>query len=120
MALTVRTTLVSEVKLKPALKIKLLTELKTYARLHAQMKSIEAEMDQRKAAIGRYREEAGVETLDLEGFKVTRVSGGLRKSLDPMKLLEMGCTLEMQEECTTTVPTKPFEKITCPKPERDE
>ena len=115
MAITVSTTQTTEVVLKPTLKKKLLTELQTYARLHAQLKGLEAEMEQRKAVIGRYREEAGVETLTLEGFHVTRVSGGTRGTLNKMKLIEMGVTTEMLEEATEYKPVKPFEKVTCPK-----
>lgn len=115
MAITVSTTQTSEVVLKPTLKKKLLAELQAYAKLHAQLKSIEAEMEIRKAAIGGYREDAGVETLTLEGFHVTRVSGGTRGTLNKMKLLEMGITTDMLEECTEYKPVKPFEKITVPK-----
>jgi len=97
MAIKLTTTQTTEVKLKPALKVKLLNELHVYERLHTQLKAIEAEMDQRKAIIARYREEAGVETLLVDGFHVTRVSGGIRGTLDKMKLLEMGVTTDMLE-----------------------
>lgn len=113
MSLTVTAT--TEVKLKPVLKAKLLTELQIYARLYTQLKGIEAEMEQRKATIARYREEAGVESLQLEGFSVTRVSGNTRSVLNLLKLVAMGVTTEMLAECTDLVPTKPFEKITCPR-----
>ena len=115
MSLTVSTTQTTELKIKPRLKTALTTELTAYAKLHTQLKGIEAEMEQRKAKIGRYREEVGVESLELEGFHVTRVSGGTRGTLNKMKLLEMGCTVEMLEEATEYKPVKPFEKVTCPK-----
>ena len=115
MSITLTTTAVSEVKLKPTLKLKLMTELHAYAKLHAQSKAIDVEMEQRKAKIARFREEAGVETLQVEGFHVTRVSGGTRSALDPMKLIEMGVSTEMLQEATVVTPVKPFEKISCPK-----
>ena len=115
MALNITTTTPTEVKLKPTLKAKLLAELNTYAKLHAQLKAIEADMETRKAVIGGYREDAGVETLTLQGFHVTRVSGGTRGTLNKMKLIEMGVTTEMLEEATDYEPVKPFEKVTCPK-----
>jgi hypothetical protein len=70
-------------------------------------------MDERKAKIGAWREEVGVTSLDLEGFKVTFVLN-LRSFLDKQKLIEMGVTTEMLEEATITKPGKPYEKITCP------
>lgn len=113
--LAITTTTTTEVVLKPTLKKKLLAELQAYAKLHAQLKCIEAEMETRKTIIGSYREDAGVETLTLDGFHVTRVSGGTRGTLNKMKLLEMGITTEMLEDATDYKPVKPFEKVTCPK-----
>lgn len=114
MAISLTTTQTTEVALKPTLKKKLLASLQTYAKLHAQLKAIETEMDALKGTIGGYREEAGVETLAIEGFHVTRVSGGTRESLNKMKLIEMGVTLDMLAEATDVKPVKPFEKITVP------
>lgn len=113
MGLSVTTTETTVVQLRPALKVKLLKKLKVYAALRTQLKAIEAQMETEKAAIGVLREEAGVSTLALEGFKVTQVSN-LRTSLNKMKLIELGVTTEMLEEATETKPGKPYEKITCP------
>lgn len=113
MGLSVTTTETTVVQLRPALKVKLLKKLKVYAALRTQLKAIEAQMETEKAAIGVLREEAGVSTLALEGFKVTQVSN-LRTSLNKMKLIEMGVTTEMLDEATETKPGKPYEKITCP------
>lgn len=110
---TVSTTTKEDVKIKPRIKTALLAELKAYAALRTQLKGIEAEMEQKKAKIGRFREEVGVTSLDIEGFKVTQVTN-LRSTLDKMKLIEMGVTMEMLEEATTTKPGKPYEKITVP------
>ncbi len=113
MALTVTTTQTTTVELKPALKTKLLKRLKVYADLRAQLKSIEAEMDAEKTSIGLLREEAGVNSLALEGYTVTQVCG-LRKILDHKKLIAMGVTIGMIEEATDTKPNRPYEKISCP------
>lgn len=109
----VTTTTKSEVKIKPRIKVALLAELKAYAELRAQLKGIEAEMDQRKSKIGRFREEIGVSSLELEGYKITQVTS-LRSSLDKAKLIEMGVTTEMLEEATVVKPGKPYERVTCP------
>lgn len=110
---TVTTTITEEVKLRPSLKAKLLRELRTYAELRAQVKALELAMDKHKATIGGLREEAGVNSLALEGFHVTLVSP-MRSTLDKMKLIAMGVTTEMLEEATTVKPGRPYEKISIP------
>lgn len=110
---TVTTTTKEEVKLKPAVRARLVKSLRVYADLRDQLKVIEAAMDKHKAEIGKIRDEAGVTALAIEGFKVTQVSN-LRTTLDKKKLIEMGVTTEMLEEATTTKPGRPYEKITCP------
>jgi hypothetical protein len=109
----VSTTTKEEVAIKPALKTKLLKKLKVYAELRQQLKAIEAAMDKEKAEIGKVREEIGVTSLALDGFKVTQVTN-LRSTLDKKKLIEMGVTTDMLEEATVTTPGRPYEKITCP------
>jgi len=115
LGLSLTTTTTTEVKLRPTLKLKLLTELHAYAKLDAQVKGIKEEMEQRKAKIARFREEAGVSTLQLEGFHVTRVEGATKRTLNPLKLVEMGVTTDMLEEATVDTPIKGHEKITCPR-----
>ena len=113
MALTATTTTTQEIKLRPSLRAKLLKELRTYAELKAQAKALELAMDKHKGTIRDLREEAGVETLRLEGFTTTNVTN-IRSSLDKMKLLEMGVTTEMLEEATVRKPGRPYEKISLP------
>jgi hypothetical protein len=70
-------------------------------------------MEQKKAIIGRYREETGYPSVALDGFKVTEVTN-LRSTLDQKKLIEMGVTTDMLAEATVTKPGKPYTKVTCP------
>lgn len=113
MALSLTTHQVTEVALKPALKLKLLKRLKVYATLRENLKAIEAAMDKEKAEIGSLREEAGVQTLKIEGFSVTQVTN-IRSSLNKMKLIAMGCTTEMLDDATDHKPGRPYEKISVP------
>ncbi len=113
MALTMTTTTTQELVLKPQLKTKLLRKLKAYAELRLQIKALEETLDGYKADIGTMREEAGVQTLSLEGFKVTQIAG-VRKTLNHMKLVAMGVSLEMIDEATESKPNRPYEKISCP------
>lgn len=70
-------------------------------------------MEAQKGEIGLLREEAGVNTLELEGFKVTQICG-TRKTLNHQKLIAMGVSTEMLEDATEVKPNKPYEKVTCP------
>lgn len=70
-------------------------------------------MEAQKGEIGLLREEAGVNTLELEGFKVTQICG-TRKTLNSQKLIAMGVSTEMLEEATETKPNRPYEKISVP------
>jgi hypothetical protein len=111
--LSATTTQTTEVKLKPVLKAKLLKRLRVYGELRQQVKALEAALDKEKGEIGKLREEAGVQSLSIDGYKVTEVTS-VRTSLDKMKLLEMGVTTEMLQEATVSKPGKPYTKVTCP------
>lgn len=113
MALTMTTTQTTTVELKPRLKQKLLTELRAYAADRAALKEIEARMDARKEVIGGLREEAGVTSLALEGYRVAHVTN-IRTSLNKLKLMEMGVTTDMLEAATESKPGRPYTKITIP------
>jgi hypothetical protein len=110
---TVMTTTTQEVELKPALRRKLLTELEAYADLQMQEKLIRSAMDEHKAEITKLREMTGENSLSLEGFKTTWVTG-TTSSLDKKKLIALGVTMAQIEEATVTKPRRGFEKITCP------
>jgi hypothetical protein len=113
MALSLTTTTVSEVQLRPALKSKLLKRLRVYAELRAQLKAIESAMDKEKSEIGLLREEAGVNSLKIEGFSVSQVTS-TRKKFYLERLLAMGVTTAMWDECHDPVPGKPYLKVACP------
>lgn len=95
------------------MKKKLLLNLKIYQETRAELKAVEARLEAKKVEIGLLREEAGVTTLTIEGFKVTQITG-LRKTLNPQKLIAMGVSTEMLEEATETKPNRPYEKISVP------
>ena len=113
LATTVTTTTKEEVKIKPILRTRLLKRLRVYGELRTQLKAIEAAMDKEKTEIGKIREEVGVTSLSLNGYKITQVSP-LRSTLDKQKLIAMGVTTDMLEEATVTKPGRPYEKVTCP------
>ncbi len=110
---SVTATTTTVVKLKPTVKRMLLTELKAYQALAAQLATIKHAMDVRKGKIGTLRESTGEDSISLDGFKVTRVTG-THSTLDKKKLVELGCAMAWIEEATTTKPKKAYEKVTCP------
>ena len=116
--ITATVTTTKEITLKPAVRRKLLTELKAYSELKQQLDAIKHAMDKHKATIGGLRDMTGEKALELEGFKI-RLVEPTRSTLDKKKLVELGCATAWIEEATTTKPTKPYEKVTCPG-EKDE
>ena len=102
-----------EVQLKPSLKRKLLNELNTYAALHAQLKSLEAEMDAHKITIEECLIESGEESLSLDGFKATMVFAQ-RSKLDKKLFVQQGGTLAQLENATVTAPAKPYLRVSVP------
>ena len=110
---TVTATTTTEVKLRPALRRKLLTELRAYATIDEQMKVLQHAKDKRKDTIGKIREEVGEQSISLEGFKVTLVAP-VRSTLNKLKLIAQGVTVAMIEAATDIVPGKAYERITLP------
>lgn len=110
---TVTTTTTTQVKLKLSVKRQLLTKLKAYAELKVDLDRIDAEMKELNGGIEALRETTDAQTLDLEGFKVTRVTG-TRHKLNLQKLVAAGCSIAWYNEANEEKPSKPFTKITVP------
>lgn len=107
------TTVTKTVELKPSVRRKLLTELRSYQDLKVRRDALEEAMNGHKATIGKLREESGENAIMLEGFKITRVDP-VRKVLNHTKLIELGCAMAWIEEATENKPSKGYEKVTCP------
>ena len=110
---TATTTTTHEVKLRPTVKRKLLTELRSYAALKSQLDTLKHAMDKIKDTVQHIREETGEPALALDGFKITHVCPQ-RSTLDHKKLIELGCAAAWITEATVTKPTKDYERISCP------
>lgn len=113
MALTVTTTTTAEVKLKPTLKKKLLTQLKTFHELKQELKVIQAAMDRHKTIIEECVIESGEQSLAIDGYKTTMVFP-VRSTLDKKKLIDQGVTLAQIENATVNKPGRHYVKVTCP------
>lgn len=107
---TVTTTTTTVVKLTPALKKKLIVELKTYTSLRDQKKALELAMKKHSGAVEEIMETAGESSLEVDGFKTTIIAP-VRKKLDPKRLVALGVSTETIAKATTEVPGTPYVKI---------
>ena len=119
LANTVTATTTHEVRLSPAVRRKLLTELRTYEQLKQQKAAIESAMEKHKTIIAAIREETGEQTIKLEGFSVTLVAP-VRSTLDKKKLIAQGVTTAQIEAATVISPGKSYTKVTVPAEEDPE
>lgn len=113
MSVTATVTTTKEIVLKPTVRRKLLTELKAYAALKADMDALKHAMDKKKATIGAIREETGEDSIELEGFKVSLVAP-VRSVLNKQRLISLGCAAAWLEEATETKPARAYTKVTVP------
>ena len=113
MSTTVTTTTTHEVTLKPTLRRRLLTELRTYGELKAQRAALDLAMTKHRGTIEGYLGETGEASLSLEGYKVTLVCP-ITSRLDKMKLVEQGVTTAQIEAATVTTPGRSYVKVTVP------
>jgi len=118
-AATITATTTQQIVLKPSLKTKLMKELRLYAELRSQREAIDAAMDKHKASIEVIRDEAGEQSLKVEGYTISLVAP-VRAILDKMRLIANGVTLAQIEDSTVHKPSKPYCKISLPgEKERD-
>lgn len=110
-SVTVSTT--SELVLKPAVKSKLLRELRLYEKAKLALKDAEALAEKHKAAVAGIREEIGEQTVKVDGFTVTLVAG-TKSKLDKGKLIAQGVTTAQIEMATVVTPSKAYTLITLP------
>lgn len=114
---TVTTT--KEIKLAPQMRKKLLMELREFQTHKAARDAADAAMNACKAKVAKLRESTGEKSIEIDGFKST-LTQQTRKVLDHKKLIAAGCAQAWIEEATDNVPSKAYEKITCPgEQERD-
>jgi hypothetical protein len=112
---TTTTTVTEQVTLTPALRRKLLVELRAYAGLRTQLKTIEYAMDKVKSKVEGVLGDVGESNLSVDGFKTALICAKGSSKLDPMKLVALGVSTSIIEKATVQGPPKaPYIKITCP------
>ena len=118
-SLEVEATTTKEIKIKPAVRRKLLMELRAYAALKEQHRVIEHALDKHKTVIGEIRDETGEQAITIEGFSICLVAP-VRKKFDPKKFVTLGGDLEIYNEANVDTPSKPYNKISCPGSEKED
>ncbi len=115
MALTATTTLTvtKQVKLLPSVKRQLLVELQAAQKHKAAKDAAEERYDAAKAKIRALREATGEETLEIDGYTITNVTG-TTTSWDEKKMLKHGLSVAEIESFKTIKPKKAYEKVTFP------
>ena len=114
MSITVTVTAKTEIQIAPALKRRTLQTLRTYADLKAQRDALDRDIDKAKAALDETLEAVGEPSIELDGFKLTRVEGQTYKKLNEAKLVELGCAIAWIREATENHPKKGYIKVTIP------
>jgi len=110
---SVTTTTTKVVKLLPSLRRQLLMELSIAQKHKLAMKQAEEKYDRAKAKIRALREKAGVESLEIDGYTTSNVTGVMTQ-WNEKKMLEHGLSIAEIESFKVTKPKKPYEKVTFP------
>lgn len=102
-----------ELKLTPAQKRKLMTEMRCWEELNDQIKVFKEAARKHTENVGVLLEQLGVDKATIDGYKATVVRGTTSK-LDKQKFVSLGGSLEMLENATVQVAKRPYTKITAP------
>lgn len=102
-----------ELQIKPTVKRKLMTALKTYAVLAAQKKALKLAMQKESRIVEAIQVELGESSIDIEGFKATIVAP-IKNKFDKQRFVTLGGDLDIFEKAHIATPGKSYVKITAP------
>lgn len=108
---TVTTTHV--IKLKPSVRARVLTDLRTYGALKRQRDALDLAMTRHRTNVEQVLSEIGEEKLELDGYKATLVAP-VRKKFDPKKFVKLGGNLDTYTKALLETPGKSYVKVTLP------
>lgn len=115
----VTATTTHSLELKPTIKKRLLTALKTYVELSAQAKVLKLAKSKQASIVEEIQVELGESSLEVDGFKSTIVAG-VSRTLDKKRFVQLGGRLDLLEAAMVDKPKKPYVKITAPGTSADE
>lgn len=107
---SITTQITKTVQLAPQVRRKLLTELKGYTALKAQIAALEAQLADRKAGVEALVLESGETSLTIEEFKATLVTP-ITKRLNPQRLVALGVSTETIQKATEEKLGRTYVKI---------
>ncbi len=110
---TITTTQTTEVELTVKQRQELLSQFRQYQHLKQRADAIKVQMEQVKGKIAGIRDDLGVPSVGLEGFKTTLVAG-TREAFDKEKFIDLGGDLSIYNRSMVTRPTKAYELVTVP------
>ena len=113
MTATTTKTETTVVKLLPSVKRTLLVELQAAQKDKMARDAADARYNARKAKIRAIREATGEQSLEIDGYVMTNVTGET-SSFDVKKMLAHGLSMETIESFKVKTPKRPYEKITFP------
>jgi hypothetical protein len=116
--LAATTTTVQTVTLKPTVRKKLLTELRTYLGLKEQDAAIDVAKKKCRGNIGAILEDVGESTLKIEGFTATFVAPA-KRVLDRKKFVQLGGDLALLDAAYVEQAVTPYVKVTTPSEKED-
>lgn len=105
-------TATTEVTIEPALRTKLVQRLAKLKKLQADADAAQAKADKEHANIEGYFEQAGVNSINIEGHATITEVRGTSSKLDKKLFVQNGGSLKVLGDSTITTPKKPYVLIT--------
>lgn len=103
----------TEVTIEPALRVKLVKELRAYAKQKDLKDAAEAAMDKLKVRIADLRDETGETSVSVDGYSVTLVAP-LKSTFNKKLFVSNGGDLDIYNQSFEDKPVKAYTKITVP------
>lgn len=103
-----------DIELTPRQQQELRVAFQKYQQLKDAVEKATTSLSAQKESLGRLRARLGEDSIGLDGYRVTLVSGGTTKRLDKRKLMRLGVSQGQIEQATVEKPKKAYELVTCP------
>lgn len=112
--LTTAATVTNTVKLDPKLRKKLTTKMQEFFVKRQAIKKLEGEAEKIKADIESLRDEAGEESIALDGIGTVTLVAPVRKKFNPKKFVSNGGDLDIYNQSFDDVLSRPYTKVSPP------
>ena len=113
LATTVTATTSHELQLSPAIRRRLVMQLREYQELAVQRTRIDEAMTNCRTVVAEIQTELEESSVEIEGFKSTLVAP-MKSVFDKKKFVRLGGRLDLIEAATSKVPGRVYVRITPP------